>query len=86
MGNREVGIWDTTLMLRLTDEQIRGACETDAPTCVEVIELRAGNRHVGLHSTDDCRLCAMIELFAEQRLDDETDIISYVRDGGEDGA
>ena len=72
-----IGVYETDLWVSLSRESIVSACETDAPTCVQVIELSAGLKGptANPHRSPECRLCDMIESYAADNWD--PDIVTY---------
>jgi hypothetical protein len=69
MTNYAIAVWETSLSLNLKRESIVEACETDAPTCVQVFELQAGidGPTANPHRSPECRLCDMIESYAAEK-------------------
>ena len=73
-----IGVYDTILWLNLSRESIIQACETDAPTCVQVFDLQAygsGGPSANPHQSPGCRLCDIIESYASDAWD--VNIVTY---------
>jgi len=67
-----IGVWDVELDLNVSNESIIQACKKDAPTCTMVFDMHNHGKRTtqaNTHTGGYCRLCHMVELFANRVLE-----------------